>query len=185
MKTKTKYARKEIVKPDFVDLDKMDLTKPIKILRKEEDFKGTVSYIPVEEELPFMTEAMYEALSKSNSATYIGYPIKADPTEYMPLKMMKTGENVTGYTSTVCELVNTAKEVADFDRSKLDLEAYALWAEDLLENWKASADFPELGMIKVDDSVRKVENSAKRVSKKSLALDILSDVYANLYSNFA
>lgn len=184
MKTKTKYARKEIIKPDFVDLDKMDLTKPIKILRKEEDFKGTVSYIPVEEELPFMTEAMYEALSKSNSATYIGYPIKADPTEYMPLKMMKTGENVTGYTSTVCELVNTAKEVAEFDRSRLDLEAYALWAEDLLENWKASADFPELGMIKVDDSVRKVENSAKRVSKKSLALDILSDVYANLYSNF-
>ena len=96
--------------------------------------------------------------------------------------MVKAGENVTGYTSTICKLVNTAQEVEEFDRSQLDLEAYARWAEDLLEGWKISADFEELGMKKVDDTVgeKTEQSSSKRVSKKDISISIVEDLYSNM-----
>lgn len=182
MKTKTKYVKREIVKPEFVDLDKMDLTKPIKMLIKETDLKNNDIFRVVDEEMPRISETLYEALSKSKNATYIGFPSKADPTVYLPLKMVKAGENVTGYTSTICKLVNTAQEVEEFDRSQLDLEAYARWAEDLLEGWKISADFEELGMKKVDDTVgeKTEQSSSKRVSKKDISISIVEDLYSNM-----
>ena len=131
------------------------------------------------------TETLYEALSKSMKATYIGFPSKSDPKTYIPLKIIKAGENVTGYPSTTCKIVNTAQEVEEFDRSNLDLEAYAIWAEDLLKGWKASADFPELGMKKVDDTVREEPKSSRRVSRKDLALEILESAYDLVYSKLS
>lgn len=186
MKTKTKYVKSKRVFPEFVDLDKMDLTQPIKMLTKTEDeATRTETFVPFEEDMPSFTETLYDALSKSMKATYIGYPSKKDKDVYIPLKMVKAGENVTGYTSTTCEIVNTAQEVEDFDRSNLDLEAYALWAEDLLQGWKASADFPELNMKKVDDTVRETEKSKGRVSKKDLARQILGEMYDLTFDSLA
>lgn len=180
MKTKTKYIKRQIIKPEFVGLEKMDLTRPIKILIKETDLKNNDIFKVVEEEMPMISETLYEALSKSKNATYIGYPSKSDPNEYLPLKMVKAGENVTGYTSTICKLVNTAKEVEEFDRSELDLEAYALWAEDLLEGWKISADFEELGMKKVDDTVKEGNETVKKTSRKGLAIEMIEDLYKQM-----
>lgn len=186
MKTKTKYVKSEKIRPDFVDLELMDTTRPIKMLTKVEDAANrTETFVPFEEEMNAFTETLYEALSKSMKATYIGFPSKSDPKTYIPLKIIKAGENVTGYPSTTCKIVNTAQEVEEFDRSNLDLEAYAIWAEDLLKGWKASADFPELGMKKVDDTVREEPKSSRRVSRKDLALEILESAYDLVYSKLS
>lgn len=186
MKTKTKYLKCKKIRPEFVDLHKMDTTKPIKMLTKVEDAATREErFEPFVEEMPTFTESLYDALSKSMKATYIGFPSKDDPSKYLPLKMIKAGENVTGYTSTICKVVNTAQEVEEFDRSNLDLEAYALWAEDLLEGWKVSADFEELGMRKIDDTIRQEQKSSKKVSKRSLAIEVLTDAYSSIYETLA
>ena len=186
MKTKTKYVKSQKIFPEFVGLDKMDTSKPIKMLTKVEDAANREErFEPFSEEMPTFTDSLYDALSKSMKATYIGFPSKDEPDKYLPLKMVKAGENVTGYTSTTCKIVNTAQEVEDFDKSNLDLEAYALWAENLLEGWKVSADFPELGMKKIDDTIREEEKSSRRVSRKDLAYNMLVDAYSSVYDKLA
>jgi len=78
-----------------------------------------------------------------------------------------------------------AKEVEEFDRSELDLEAYARWAEDLLEGWKISADFDELGMKKVDDAVKEESKTVQKTSRKGLAIEMIEDLYNQMIASIA
>ena len=182
LKTKTKYIKRRKIRPVFENIDKLDTSATIKMLKKTVDFKGNDVY-EVVPDFAVNDIEFYHHTAKAFDAQYIGYPLKSNKDEYAPLKMLKRGTTVTGYTSNICKVVNTAKEVEEFDRSELDLEAYALWAEDLLSGWKVSADFPALNMKKVDDFVggsKKAASSSKKLSKKGLALQILSDLYSGM-----
>ena len=182
LKTKTKYVKRQKIKPIFENVDKLDTSSGIRMLQKTTDFKGNDVYKPALDGAVTDIE-FYHHTAKIFDAQYIGYPLKSNQEEYVPLKMMKRGTTVTGYTSNICKVVNTAKEVDEFDRSELDLEAYALWAEDLLSGWKVSADFPALNMKKVDDFVggsKKAASSSKKMAKKGLALQILEDLYSGM-----
>lgn len=182
MKKKKKFIKRQLMKPNFVGLDDMDLTSRMALLVKK-DVPGVGEvYDPVVESLDVITKDLYDTFIEHSGATYIGYPSKKDPKVYLPLKMVKAGENVSGYTSKTCQVVNTAKEVDEFDKNQLDLEAYALWAENLLAKWKVSANSEELAMRKIDDVVVKSMKQSRQ-TKASLAKSILEDAYRLAYAN--
>ena len=119
-KQKTKYVKRQKIKPIFENVDKLDTSSGIRMLQKTTDFKGNDVYKPALDGAVTDIE-FYHHTAKIFDAQYIGYPLKSNPEEYVPLKMMKRGTTVTGYTSNICKVVNTAKEVDEFDRSELDL----------------------------------------------------------------
>lgn len=96
--------------------------------------------------------------------------------QWQPFKMWKESK-LTNYTSNVGVVLNTAKELAEFDLdAHIDLDAYFRWAESLLDIWKVTADIPEIGLKSVDDEVVK-GNKSKRVTKKDVEIEILKSYY--------
>lgn len=175
--TKTKYYKYPLVKAEFADYSHLDTSKQIKALKKTVDSADNETFVPIDEDLTNPTEAYYATISKAMGANYVGFPLKKDPTKYAPIKLMRYGEKVTGFTSQICKVLNMTDDLNNFDRQELDIEAYAKWAEDLLSGWKITCDFEEIGMKKADDTVVQTVTKAKRLSKRDLALNAIESTY--------
>lgn len=83
---------------------------------------------------------------------------------------------ITGYTSNIGEVLNTAEELRNFDHSNLDIDAYVRWAENILDNWKVTGDIPQIGLEQCDDKVVKVAKKV-RVTRKSQEIDVIRRMY--------
>lgn len=102
---------------------------------------------------------------------------------WQPFKMWKESK-LTNYTSNVGVILNTAKDLEEFNIDKhIDLDAYFRWAESLLDIWKVTADIPEIGLRSSDDTVVKGTKS-KRVTKKDVEIEILKSYYGLSNENF-
>lgn len=95
--------------------------------------------------------------------------------EWSTVKAWKDGV-ITGFTSDTADMVNTEESLSAFDFNKIDIEPYVSWAETLLSNWKVSADVPELGMRKIDDTVNE-EITPKRKTKSTIAIEVIHNMY--------
>ena len=75
--------------------------------------------------------------------------------------------------------LNSAEELHTFDYDELNIDAYVQMAEEQLKLWKKSADVPQLGMKKVDDTVVKTVkvSSKKRKTKKEKLFEALDELY--------
>lgn len=105
----------------------------------------------------------------------LGYYNPKDEKWY-PFKMWKESK-ITDYTSDVGEIFNTAQSLKDFDIDQhIDLDAYFRWAENLLDNWKVTANIPEISLQSHDDTVVEGKKT-KRTTKKDIEIDILKSYY--------
>lgn len=95
-----------------------------------------------------------------------------------PLKVWKS--NKVPYTSNTGLLLNTRASLQDFDMNLLDLEPYVRWAEQILARWKVTADLPEIGMVKCDDTVL-ISQAKKRMTKADREIEKLAELYRNSY----
>ena len=96
--------------------------------------------------------------------------------QWLPIKYWKKSA-ITNYTSNQGVLLNTAKDLNHFDFKKhLDLNAYIRWAENLISNWKVTADIPEINLISTDDTVNIVKKQ-KRKTKKDTEIEALMEIY--------
>ena len=111
----------------------------------------------------------------SIGTSILGWSLKGQ-NKWQPIKVWKPSKKLTGYPSNVAAVLNTRQALEDFDIEQLDLEAYAKWAESILESWKVSADIPALNMVSIDDSVSKLKKRA-RLSKKDVAIEQLKQFY--------
>lgn len=113
-----------------------------------------------------------------NNVKCVGLAVKVDD----ELRMVESWKEstLTGYTSNTGVVLNTAESLEEFDLTKIDLEAYLRWAEQLLAGWKVTADIPEIGLVSVDDTV--VEKVVKkRITKADRALQVLDAAYQTAY----
>lgn len=86
---------------------------------------------------------------------------------------------LTGYPSSTGKVLNSRSDLEAFDLSEIDESAYVDWAESLLDNWKVTADLPEIGMESIDDTVVP-KSESKRVTKADVAIAIIEEMYSNL-----
>ena len=96
--------------------------------------------------------------------------------QWLPIKYWKKSA-ITNYTSNQGVLLNTAKDLNLFNFKKhLDINAYIRWSENLLNNWKVTADIPEIGLKSIDDTVNVVKKK-KRKTKKDTEIETLMEIY--------
>ena len=96
--------------------------------------------------------------------------------DLIPIKLWKDSENVTHYPSRTGVVLNTAQELREFDMNELDIDAYVRWAEQLLKQWKVTANLDEVGLVECDDTVIPKEVKV-RVTKKSRAIEDIYELY--------
>lgn len=126
----------------------------------------------------FTSDEEFNDFWKSNSAASLVVKDPSNPDQWTALKSWREG-SLTGYTSNHGKILNTARELQEFDMSEIDVDAYVTWAENLLAGWKVSADIPEIGMKSIDDTVREKKTaSSKRPTKKQVARDIVKWLYS-------
>lgn len=169
----------EDVKIDFVekyqpDPSSPELWKPLGINIYNTDSNLILKYRSLGDSIEDEKENDQRKID-GNALKILGY---YDPNskQWYPFKMWKESK-ITGYTSDVGEIFNTAASLKNFDADKhIDLDAYFRWAEELLDNWKVTADIPEIGLISRDDTV--IEGrTTRRVTKKDVEIDILKSFY--------
>ena len=114
----------------------------------------------------------YAAIFKNGQQ--IGYTLDGDT--WYPVKIWKA-RAVTGYVTNTGVVCNTREELEHFDYSNLDIDSYVLKAETILQNWKVTADIPQIGLRNLDDTV--IPATAKKVSKKEQAIQ---EIYRMYYS---
>lgn len=91
------------------------------------------------------------------------------------LKCWREGA-LTGYTTDHGQILNKSSELAEFDMSTLDVDAYLAWAEKLLDGWKVTADIPEIGLESIDDTVVP-KTRKKKKTKKMKNLELVRWLY--------
>lgn len=96
---------------------------------------------------------------------------------WKPIKMWKPSSKIANYPATIGQTLNTAAELEAFNYSLIDVDAYTDWAEQLLKPWKATADVPEIGLKKIDDTVVKTEAKPLRLSKKATEYARIEQLY--------
>lgn len=124
----------------------------------------------------------FSELAKNNNMKVLGYKLKSD-TLWEPVKAWKRSA-LTNYPSNIGTVVNTAEELENFDYSKLDIDAYLKWAEDLLSKWKVTADIPEIGLKSYNDEVIPSEKKI-RVTKKDKEIETLKEFYNSALENLS
>lgn len=115
-----------------------------------------------------------ETWSSLNGYTTLLY--KTHKGEWDAVKLWKPSKKLSGYPTSIGVTLNTFEELHEFDYSQIDVDAYVMWAEELLKLWKISADIPELNMVKVDDTVIKVEKKVRK-TKEAVEVDKLRVLY--------
>lgn len=91
------------------------------------------------------------------------------------LKCWREG-SLTGYTTDKGQILNKSSDLAEFDMSTLDVDAYVAWAEKLLDGWKVTAEIPEIGLESIDDTVV-VKTRKKKKTKKMKSLELVRWLY--------
>lgn len=130
----------------------------------------------------YATKTAYEAdkklvLGKFKSKD-LGY-YDEDNDLWHQIKIWKMSDKVTNYPYLIGKTLNSAEELHTFDYDELNIDAYVQMAEEQLKLWKKSADVPQLGMKKVDDTVVKAVkvSSKKRKTKKEKLFEALDELY--------
>lgn len=114
----------------------------------------------------------YMKIIKANQICLVGDSID----ELTPIKLWKDSAKVTHYPSTTGITLNTAQELRDFDMNELDIDAYVRWTEQLLKQWKVTANLEEVGLVECDDTVIPKEVKI-RSTKKSRAIEDIYELY--------
>ena len=60
--------------------------------------------------------------------------------------------------------------------NELDIDAYVRWTEQLLKQWKVTANLEEVGLVECDDTVIPKEVKI-RSTKKSRAIEDIYELY--------
>ena len=117
-----------------------------------------------------------ESLNDNGLMKMLGY-YDEEKEVWKPFHSWNDG-TLTNYTSNCGVTLNTQHELDNFNyKEHIDAEAYIRWAEDLLDNWKVTADIPELGMKKRDDTVVEKSAKSKRKTKIENEIDTLKLIY--------
>ena len=111
---------------------------------------------------------------KWETAWHVGYRDPDAQGFYRPIEVWKPTK-LTNYTSDTGVLVNREADLENFDYSKIDVDAYTLWAAQLLDGWKVTGDIPELHVKQADDTVI-AKKTHKRQTKKAVAADMLESI---------
>lgn len=155
------YANIENIQFDFV--------------KKYVEYDGAPEeYLPLNQAKVILDYEEAKELGKKIGLKTLGY-YNPDLEKWLPIKAWKKSK-MTHYTSNVGKVLNLASELEEFDYSQLDIDAYVRWSEELLSNWKATADLPEVGMSKCDDTVIPTKVK-KRVTKLDEQIEILRSYY--------
>ena len=99
---------------------------------------------------------------------------------YRPIEVWKPTK-LTNYTSNTGVLVNREADLENFDYSTIDVDAYTLWAAQLLDGWKVTGDIHELGVKRADDTVL-VKKVNKRQTKADVATEMLTSIMTQQFS---
>lgn len=126
----------------------------------------------------FANDAEFNDYWKQNGiACLAALPKNAErDAEYVPLKVWRES-SLTNYTSNYGRVLNSVEELNSFSLEDLDLDAYVRWSENLLDGWKKTADFPDIGLTARDDTVVVKKTGKKRVTKKQRAIDLVHWLY--------
>ena len=111
---------------------------------------------------------------KWETAWHVGYRDPDAQGFYRPIEVWKPTK-LTNYTSDTGVLVNREADLENFDYSKIDVDAYTLWAAQLLDGWKVTGDIPELHVKQADDTVI-AKKTHKRQTKKAVAANMLESI---------
>lgn len=164
----------------FVDYCKsnqglVNLTFSRKLSKNEKAELSTDSeYLPIDDFLPSgnLTEDDLKNVKKQVKATSIKLTYEEEKGIFSPVKHWKKNK-LGGYPSLVGDVYNLTDDLDNFDFNKLDLDAYVDWAEQLLDNWKITADIEELGLTFSENS--HITKKSKRKSNKTM--DFICDLY--------
>ena len=118
----------------------------------------------------------FESITKNGTMKMLGYYDERKEV-WKPFHSWNKG-TLTNYTSNCGVTLNTQKALNEFDfKSHIDVDAYVRWAEELLDNWKVTADIPELNMQSREDTVVEKSNKGKRKTKIENEIDALKIIY--------
>lgn len=183
LKTKTKYSATIIapVEWDEACLNRLDLSNPkaVQMLIKSTNQDGDTIYLPANVPAIEMAKDIFNRICDSSDAKFIGFKNK-ESGQYEPLLEIAKSKKLTNYTSNIGKVLNTHQSLLDFDKAELDVDAYVLWAENLLAGWKVSCDLPALGMKSIDDTVVVGSKSVKKLTKKDVEISKLADIYLGM-----
>lgn len=94
------------------------------------------------------------------------------------IKIWKMSSKVTNYPYLIGKTLNSIDELTNFNYDELNVDAYVQMAEEQLKLWKKSANVPQLGMVKIDDTVVKTKSAKpKKKSKKEKLFEELDKLY--------
>ena len=141
---------------------------------KRKEFKTSVyTHVGVLKAFPTQKDLSdYMKILNANQICLVGESID----DLIPIKLWKDSENVTHYPSRTGVILNTAQELREFDMNELDIDAYVRWAEQLLKQWKVTANLDEVGLMECDDTVIPKEVKV-RTTKKSRAIEDIYELY--------
>ena len=110
----------------------------------------------------------------------LGY-FDEDEKSYIPIKLWKEGK-ISGYPSNQGILCNTLESLENLDKSRLDIDSYVRWTENILDNWKVTANIPEINLVDCDDTV--IEKVKKiRLTNEIKDKIFLEELYSNIFDN--
>ena len=159
---------------DTFDPNRTYTMRDFGFVNKRKEFKTSV-YTHVGELKTYSNQKElddYMKLIKANQICLIGESIE----DLIPIKLWKDSTTVTHYPTRTGIVLNTAQELREFDMNELDIDAYVRWAEQLLKQWKVTANLEEVGLVECDDTVIPKEVKV-RVTKKSKAIDDIYELY--------
>lgn len=97
------------------------------------------------------------------------------------LKVWKHSDKIFGFEGGVRgDLIQSRKDYLDFDLSRIDVDFYVRWAEQILNRWKVTADLPDLGMVSLDDTVIP-ERSSRKLTKSDWEKLKITNTYSFAY----
>lgn len=128
-------------------------------------------YTPLDTRQPLSSEEFSEVW-KAHKCKGVGKCVKG---EWQLIKDWRVTK-IPGYTADKVQLLNNEADLANFDMSTLDLNAYLAWSEQLLQGWKITADIPDLNMTQCDDTVI-AKSTHTRLTKKDIELQKIRSLY--------
>jgi hypothetical protein len=159
---------------DTFDSNRIYELKDFGFANKRKEFKTSVyTHVGVLKAFPTQKDLSdYMKILNANQICLVGESID----DLIPIKLWKDSENVTHYPSRTGVVLNTAQELREFDMNELDIDAYVRWAEQLLKQWKVTANLDEVGLMECDDTVIPKEVKV-RITKKSRAIEDIYELY--------
>ena len=118
----------------------------------------------------------FESITKNGTMKMLGFYDERKEV-WRPFHSWNKG-TLTNYTSNCGVTLNTQKALNEFDfKAHIDVDAYVRWAEELLDNWKVTADIPELNFKSREDTVVEKSGKGKRKTKIENEIETLKIIY--------